>query len=135
MEAIVWGFRTLDSFVIASPILFSLVLCLLVLQSDFFSLTVRLLWRAIRGQGDRFAPRKERPSAVIVIPSLLRNEEDLNAFTTTLESCATNGYPGELVIIASVDGRTEHPKLYAALEAFIEARRDPENVSMYLTGT
>src|SRR5688572_31147319 len=117
MEGLFWSFKTLDPLLLATPVFLNLILCLLITQSDYIFLLARFFaWRAL-GRPEAFRPLGfgQRPTGLVVIPSLLRNEEDLNAITTTIESAGTNGYPSELVIIASVDGRTEFPKLYAKL--------------------
>jgi hypothetical protein len=141
MDALVWALRTRDPFSIASPVLLSLAAAFLLAQSDFVGLLLRYFARiVVFGKPDAFERRQsgesgERPTGVVIIPSLLRNEEDLNAITTTVESCGTNGYPSELVIIASVDGRTEKPALYARLLAWIAAQSYPANVHVYVGGT
>lgn len=137
MESLIWGMRTLDSVVLATPVLLNLILCLAITQIDYVFLMARALVATVIGRADSFRPlgRGERPSGVVVIPSLLRNEEDLNAITTTIVSASTNGYPSELHIIASVDGRTEFPALYARLERWIAEQSYPENIHVFATGT
>jgi cellulose synthase/poly-beta-1,6-N-acetylglucosamine synthase-like glycosyltransferase len=138
MDALLWALRTRDPFLIASPLLLSLAVSFVLVQSDFVALLVRYLTRIVLfGRPDAFERRApgERPTGVVIIPSLLRNAEDLNAITTTVESCATNGYPGELAIIASVDGRTERPALYAELLAWVAGQSYPPNVRVHVGGT
>jgi hypothetical protein len=137
MESLFWSFRTLDSFQLAAPILLNLLICFTFFQSDRILLLVRSVVRSVLGRPDAFRPggRGERPSGLVIIPSLLRDEEELNAITTTVASCATNGYPEDLVIIASVDGITEHPNLVAKLEAWVKAQSFPEHVSVFVSGT
>jgi hypothetical protein len=138
MESLLWAFRTRDPFLIASPFLLSLLVGFLLVQSDFVGLLLTHFARVgFLGRPDDFERRGpgERPSGVVIIPSLLRNADDLNAITTTVESCATNGYPSELVIIASVDGLTEKPALYAELQAWVAARSYPPNVHCFVGGT
>lgn len=139
MEALFWQLKTLDPLLVATPVLLNLVLCLALTQSDYLFLLTYAFYRTAFARPASFRPlgRGERPTGLVIIPSLLRNQEDLDAITTTVQSAATNGYPSELVIIASVDGKTEHPELYAALRAWIakSARRYPENVRVYAAGT
>jgi hypothetical protein len=137
MESILWSFRTLDSFQITAPILLNLLICFAFFQSDRILLLVRAFARIVANRPDAFRPlaRGERPSGLVIIPSLLRDQDELNAITTTVESCATNGYPGDLVIIASVDGLTEHPKLRAQLEAWMKRQSFPAHIRTYVTGT
>lgn len=137
MESIVWIFRTREPFSLAWPICLGLAICLMIGQLDMLLLLGVRLSRVVLGRDDDFRPlrKDERPTGLVIIPSLLRNEDDLTAFTTTIESCGTNGYPSELVIIAAVDGLTEHPELVARLERWVAAQRYPDNVHVYVTGT
>src|SRR5688572_23840073 len=139
MEGLFWSFKTLDPLLLATPVFLNLAMCLLITQSDYIFLLVRFFLRGVLGRPEAFRPLGfgERPTGLVIIPSLLRNDEDLNAIATTIASAGSNGYPSELVIIASVDGRTEFPKLYAKLCAWVTAhRRDfPKHVHVYVTGT
>lgn len=137
MESIFWSFRTLDAFQITGPILLNLVVCFALFQSDRILLLARSFASIIVDRPDAFRPRGrgERPSGLVIIPSLLRDHEELDAITTTVDSCATNGYPGDLVIIASVDGLTERPELRAQLEAWVKRQSYPEHVRIFVAGT
>ncbi len=137
MESLLWSLRSYADFQIAWPIALGMALSILVVQHDFYLLLARFLARAAFGRSDGFAPRGpgERPSGIVIIPALLRGPDDFKAITTTVESSATNGYPGELLVVASVDGRTEKPALYRELRAWIAAQKYPRNVRVELTGT
>lgn len=137
MESLFWAFKTFDPLLLATPIFLNLAICFVVTQTDYLFLLVHAMGRGILGLPDDFRPLGpgERPSGLVVIPSLLRNDEDLGAITTTIESAATNEYPGTLVIVASVDGRTEHPDLYKQLQKWVATRSYPSNVFVYVTGT
>jgi hypothetical protein len=137
MESLVWAFHVRDAFTLAWPLALNLAIVLSFTQADFGLLFARHLFRRAFGLDDGFrrAPPNVRPTGLVVIPSLLRNKDDFDAIATTVESCATNGYPSELVILASVDGRTEKPALYAELEAWVAAQIYPSNVFVYVCGT
>lgn len=137
MESVFWGFRTLDTFQITAPILLNLLIAFAFFQSDRILLLARSYANTILNRPDAFRPvaRGERPTGLVIIPSLLRDDEELNAITTTVESCATNGYPSDLVIVASVDGITERPELRARLEAWVRRQTYPEHVKVFVTGT
>ena len=135
MEGLVWAFKTHDPFALAAPLFLSLAIGFLVVQIDFVVLlTTTFARRAFWGRDDSFEPGPV-PSGLVIVPALLRNGDDFQAITVTVDSCARNGYPGKLVIIASVDGRTEQPELYRALVAWVARRHDPPNVSIYVGGT
>ena len=139
MDALLWAFRSRDGFTLAWPVALNLAICLALTQTDFVLLLARWFGRLalFGGDGFRRAAPGERPSGVVIIPSLLRGKDDFDAIATTVESCATNGYPGTLLIVASVDGRTEKPALVAELEAWVcdRMRSYPANVEVFVTGT
>jgi hypothetical protein len=137
MESLLWAMNVRDPFAIAGPLLLGFAIAFLVVQSNFVGLVLAWLWRlAFWRRPDRFqAGRVGRPAGLVIIPSLLRNKDDLNAIQVTVESCATNGYPSELIIIASIDGRTENPELCRELTKWVETRPFPDNVHVYIGGT
>src|SRR5579871_1491555 len=137
MEGLLWSARTLDRFQLGWPIFLNLMICFTLVQSDFPLLVIHWLWRIAARRPEPFRPRArgERPSALVIIPSLLRHRGELDAITTTIASAASNGYPGELIIVASVDGRGASPVLDRELRRWIARQRCPENVSIHATGT
>jgi len=138
VESLFWALGTRDPVALAWPVFLSLAFGFLLLQNDLVTLLGATLARvALLGRADPFARRGPggRPSGLVIIPSLLRNRGDLEAIRTTVASSASNGYPGELVVVASVDGRTEQPSLYRELETWIAALRSPANVTILLGGT
>lgn len=136
MEGFVWAFNTRDILMVVVPFFFLHVLVTFTIERpDYLGLFVAYFWRKAFGRPYPAAPSGELPSGLVIIPSLLRDADDFNAITTTLDSCANNGYTSELVIVASVDGRTELPKLYAELCAWIQTRTFAPNVRVYATGT
>jgi len=138
MEGFVWSFSTLDTFLIVVPVFFLHVLVTFTIERpDYFVLFTAFFWRKAFGHPAAPGPRPagDLPSGLVIIPSLLRDAADFKAITTTIDSCATNGYSSLLTIVASVDGRTEHRQLYAELAAWVEARSFPSNVQVHVTGT
>jgi hypothetical protein len=138
VEGLAFALRSYDGFSLAWPFFLSLAVGFVVVQIDFVGLLVRAFGRlALLGRRDGFTPAGpgQRPTGLVIIPALLRNQADFQAITTTVESCATNGYPSDLVIIASVDGRSEQPALYRELLQWVSGRRYPDNVSVHVGGT
>src|SRR5689334_2209299 len=74
--------------------------------------------RASRGPRRRMAA--EALPVLVIIPSLLRKRDELTSMMSTVESIATNGYPGALTIVVSIDGTNDAPALYGELRAWAE---------------
>jgi hypothetical protein len=138
MEGFVWSLRTLDVFLVVVPVLFlHLLVTFSIERPDLLMLLGAWLTRTILNRHDSFRPTPPgpRPTGLVIIPSLLRDDDDFNAIVTTIESCATNGFPSELTIVASVDGRQEFPKLYAKLVGWTNRQSYGGDVHVHVTGT
>jgi hypothetical protein len=140
LDGPLWLFKTRDPFGLAWPVVFSLAVGFALMQTDLAALALTFFSRLVlfgRTDGFERSALGGCPAGLVVIPSLLRNADDFKAITVTVESCATNGYPAELIVIASVDGVTEKPDLYRRLLEWVEARAPafPSNVHVYVAGT
>jgi len=130
-----WILRDLLNLNMATPIGgFAFAFCLMFFDY-FYSLPAYFLKRLIHGAPK---PSSERlPSGLLIIPSLLRGAEELEAIKATLENVLVNGYPGEMIVVASIDGYDEAPTVYDELIDWI-ARKQPaleKDVWLYVTGT
>ena len=133
MEALWWALKTRDDFDLAWPLLAGGVFILVFSQSDFLLVVTRWFWRLAQPLPVTKV-RPPLPPALVIIPSLLRNAADLEAITLTAGACALNGYPNELIIIASVDGLEDQPALLRPLLAWVGEHRHPKNVHLHVTG-
>jgi len=70
-----------------------------------------------------------------VIPSLLRKPDELASMMSTVESIAGNGYPGQLLIVLTIDGTTDAPDLYKKLQQWATTRSWLHRYSLRVTGT
>lgn len=132
MESVFWNLRTLSGFTVFAP-MFAVLLFTLLMFWDYPLMLLYLL------TSRAFGVRREYParalSTVVVIPSLLRVEDELRSMQSTVESVATNGYPGDLLIVLSIDGTLAAPALYAQLKAWGASRRWNDHTWLYVTGT
>jgi len=92
-----------------------------------------LFRRAIRPA--RSQPRAQALPVLVVIPSLLRKRDELTSMISTVTSVATNGYPGDLVIIVTIDGTEDAPGLFAELCAWARGRHWSDRHWLHVTGT
>lgn len=135
MDSLLWQLRTNAGFTISSQLFFSLLI-LALLCWDYILLLPRSFWRGARGRGGH-APALPTPcpSALVVIPSLLRKREELTSMFSTIESVATNGYPGDLVIVVSIDGCEDAPHLYGELTSWARRQRWNDHHWLHVVGT
>jgi cellulose synthase/poly-beta-1,6-N-acetylglucosamine synthase-like glycosyltransferase len=130
--------RTMSGFEVGAPLAYSL-LVLLLLCWDYLLLfpafLLRSAWRGFAGQEAAAKAPGPVPSALIVIPSLLRERAELTSMFSTIESVASNGYPGRLVIVVSIDGFDDAPALFAELRQWAGAQRLELDHTLHVTGT
>ncbi len=134
MESVVWSLRTMSGAALApfvGVLVFVLVVCWDYPLLVPYFLACRALGRSPYGRRDDAKPLP----VLVVIPSLLRKRDELTSMMSTVESVATNGYPGELVIVLSIDGTHDAPHLYDQLRAWAARGRWGDRCSLYVTGT
>ena len=133
MESVLWNLRTQSAFSTLAPICLVILATLTVFWDYPIMLGYLLLRRAL---GVQPRPGHAEPlSTLVVIPSLLRNRDELTSMLSTVESVATNGYPGPLLIVVSIDGTRAAPRLYEELTSWAKSRSYDEHTWLYVTGT
>jgi hypothetical protein len=134
MESVLWNLRTLSGFSTLAPMLAVLFFTLTAFWDYPLLLIHSLVFRAL-GRERRFPSYAKPLSALVVIPSLLRKEDELTSMLSTIESVAGNGYPGRLLIVVSIDGTREAPQLYERLRDFCRSSSYDAHTFLYVTGT
>lgn len=132
MESVLWNLRTQSAFSTLAPI-FLVALATLTLFWDYPIMLGYLLAR--RALGIQRRATAQPLSTLVVIPSLLRAREELTSMLSTVESVATNGYPGPLLIVVSIDGTRGAPHLYDELTSWAKSRSYDDHTWLYVTGT
>lgn len=136
MDSLIWAIKNQDALSTGFHFIVIFLLGYILFQSDFLFLVIAWLGRLAFGKADSFVSGgKFCPDGLVVIPSLLRNSDDYEAIIAAVDSISNNKYPSKLVIIVSVDGKSEQPKLYNKLVAWHESYSYPDNVYAYVTGT
>jgi hypothetical protein len=134
MEVLLWKLSALNGESLSAPLIHSLAL-LSILCWDYWFLLLVFLWRQARHGGRAATFSGTLPSALVVIPSLLRKRAELTSMISTVRSVAHNGYPSQLLVVVSIDGSDEQPALYQELFTWAKAERMPHGVTLHLTGT
>jgi hypothetical protein len=135
MELFIWDLRTIP----IGEMYLQVLLVTLLLCWDYPVLVLSHLGRqAFKGKPfarNPRAPLPQAPSVLVVIPSLLRKRDELTSMMSTIESVATNGYPGALTIVVSIDGTSDAPDLYRELCNWAAGARWNRGVVLHVTGT
>lgn len=137
IDKLIWFFGNAQAFEIATQLMLPVVVGLVLYQSHYPFVLLRALWRRARASAPPVLRDEQRVPAALVVPSLLRNREELEGIVSALESAMRAGYPGALTVCASVDGRGgKSAPLYAELEAWAEARRaEAPGIEILVTGS
>ncbi|WP_437747563.1 glycosyltransferase family 2 protein [Sorangium sp. So ce1504] len=134
MESLLWSLHAWDGLLLSAPLVHCLFL-FSIFAWDHFYLLPRHMWTLAFGRMDRCEQQDTLPSAVLVIPSLLRKWDELASMLCTVESALMNSYPSELFIVISIDGYDDAPELYAELRSWAESRERRPGIWLYVTGT
>lgn len=134
MEGFVWDLGGASGLSFGAMYLTVLFFTLLMCW-DYPLLIVRSLFvRSFFGSSGP-SPQVDPLPVLVVIPSLLRRRDELTSMMSTVESVASNGYPGDLTVVLSIDGTTDAPALYSELCTWAEGRRWNDRTALYVTGT
>src|SRR4051812_42627901 len=131
-----WIFRDFVNLYIATPIGGFAFAFWLMFFDYFYPLPRRLILQTLYGPAQS-TPDAMLPSGLLVIPTLLRGTEELEAIKATIENVIANGYPGKMIVVASIDGYAEGPDAYLALRGWISDKQATlaKGVWLYVTGT
>ncbi|HSO40759.1 MAG TPA: glycosyltransferase family 2 protein [Labilithrix sp.] len=134
MAHLFWYLKTNSPFEHLSAAAYPIFAVFLLYQLDYLFLFARHCLAVVLGRTG--APKHgARPSALVVMPTLIRSRDELDGLQKAIISAAQNGYPGELHIVASIDDGMSKPALYAELQAWIAAYAAPEGVRIHATFT
>jgi hypothetical protein len=135
LEQIVFQLRTHTEATGWSPALRAALICGALYQIDLALLFARWLLQKL-GIVPVFTPlpAADCKSAMLVMPTLLRQQDELEGLMQAAQSAATNGYPGPLCVVMCIDGCAEKPELYARLQAWAEQQNKHSKVRFVVTG-
>lgn len=134
MDKLIWFFTNATAVDVLGPIALPILLGIVLYQSHYPWLIIKYLFKAVRGDGQpRLAP-EDRLTGLIVVPSLLRKRDELDAIQRAMAAAASNEYPGALIIVGSIDGYEESPDLYAELTEWVRAHEHRSDVHFVITG-
>ncbi|MDD9943022.1 MAG: hypothetical protein OXU20_18420 [Myxococcales bacterium] len=135
MEHLLWFFDAHIDATGLTPMLRAALVCAALYQVDLALVIGTWLTRhAGMTSGHPTMAPGERKSAMVVLPTLLRNPGELRGLMGAACSIAENRYPGELVVVLCIDGSGERPDLYQELKAWVAKQACPSNVRMVVDG-
>jgi hypothetical protein len=135
IEKFIWFFANLGAYRLLGLQLVPILAAWCIYQSQYPYVLVRSLWD--RAFGDGFEPFASgtAPSLGMTIPTLLRNEDDLDGLRVGIASAIGARYPGRLTVVAVIDGVDAAPELVRELERWVDAQSIPDGVVVEVVGT
>ena len=135
IDKLIWFFSNFDAYRIAGVSLIPILVGVCIYQSQYPYVLLRALW--VRAFGDGFRPltSANAPPLGLTIPTLLRNEGDLEGLRVAIGSALASGYPGPMAIVAIVDGLDVAPALVGELRAWTAAQKVEDRFRVDVIGT
>lgn len=135
IDKFIWFFANADAHQIFAAQLLPMILGLSLYQSHYPYVLLRSLYERVFGDG--FVPfaEGEAPALGMTMPTLLRNQDDLDGLRTSIGSLIKHGYPGRLTVVAVIDGLDAAPALVDELRSWIAAQELPEKLTLEVIGT
>ena len=135
MENLLWYLTSLRSLSDVLPFVRAALVCLFMYQLDLVPMLVACLLRKIGVlPGEPHLEPGNRKDAIVVLPTLLRKQDELDGLTSAMLSIASNGYSGRLIVVACIDGVREAAHLYRALSEWAESVALPRGVEFHVVG-
>lgn len=133
IEHVLWFFNSQAYATGLTPMFRAALICAVLYQLDLCAVLGFWLLRRL-GVVERECrlPASQRNSALLVLPTLLREQSDLVGLQHAALSAAHNGYPAPLTIILCIDGRDERAELCDRLTRWAERVELPDGVQMYV---
>jgi hypothetical protein len=136
IERISWYLISIRSLVEATPFVRAVLICMVLYQLDLFvTLALWLLRRARVLATDFELEPENRKSAIVVLPTLLRKQAELDGLIAAIRSIVSNGYPGPLYVVACIDGTVSAGGLYRTLVDWSRREPVPAGVELFVVGT
>jgi hypothetical protein len=136
MDHFIWYFTGVGRTSGLMPVLRAGCVCALLYQIDLLLVLASWLVRRLGVIPSRAVLEPEnRHSALLVLPTLLRSEDELSGLMSAMRSAAQNEYPGHLVIVGCIDDRAGRPDLFQKLRAWASVEPVPPNVELHIIGT
>ncbi len=134
MDKLIWFFTNATAVDVLAPIALPILLGIFLYQSHYPWIVAKYLLKAVRGDRQPTLARGNRLPGLVVVPSLLRRRDELEAIQRAMVAAASNRYPGTLIIVGSVDRYEASPALWAELCEWAGQRRHAD-AHFVVTGT
>lgn len=135
MDKLAWFFHNHGGQELLARFWLTLLVGFVLYQSNYLQILVRVIVeRGWRPPGPRLAPG-ECPDALLVLPTLLTRDAELDGLRRAITSVLANGYPGGLVICAAIDHADRARGLVRRLQTWVARLELPAAVEVLVAPT
>jgi hypothetical protein len=129
VDTLLWSIGTADGLGVLGRLWRPFLIGVMLYYSGYLAIWLAALARAagLLRAVRPLAPH-EAVDALVVIPSLLRNRDDLEDLQAAAATALGNGYPGKLVVCCAIDGCSDRPELVDELERWAGGHRHATTV-------
>jgi cellulose synthase/poly-beta-1,6-N-acetylglucosamine synthase-like glycosyltransferase len=117
MDTILWSIANADAVEILGALWRPFLISMVLYFSGYFAVWFQTLGRIARITPPfRGLSTEEAVDVLLVIPTLLKSAADLDDLRDAAGTVVSNGYPGKVVLVMSIDGSDDQPAVVEELE-------------------
>ncbi len=136
MDHLAYHINTNSFYEMIHPVIWALALCLFYYQLDSYFLIGRFLLNVIRKKDDfKGLAEENQIHAVVAMPTMLKNEEELEGIKQAVRSVIGNQYPGRLTIVVSIDDSNAAPPIFHKLKTWIHSQSKSSDTQILLASS
>lgn len=125
MDTILWSIGNADAVEVLGRLWRPFLISMVLYFSGYFAVWFQTLARVARIRPPfRGLTPTEAVDVLVVIPTLVRSASDLDDLRDAAATVVSNGYPGKVVLVMSIDGADDQPAVVGELERWALAIRD-----------
>lgn len=128
MESIFWSLGRADGVEILGGLWRPFVIGLVLYYSGYLGVWLQTLARAAGITRFRPLTAVEAVDVLVVIPTLLKTDDDVDSLRDAAATVVDNRYPGRVVLVMAIDGSDDRPALVAELERWARGFRGAATV-------
>ena len=135
MDKLVWHFQTSSWLELLGVLWLPIVIGVLLYYSSYLPIFVRAVVHKLISPPNQTLAKENQLGLLIIMPTLLRRDGELEGLKNAVNSVLSNGYPGNLVLCPAIDEANATPRLFAELRRWIAEMTPPRGSKVLLAAS